>query len=519
MSKGEDMRNSVSLGSLMGEEQNVANFVDDDPVIVEEQVTNPDPINDGMLNFIAPEAEQFDEMRKGDGATGPKIPTPRENYISFLIDNQGLTLSEATREADKVYPLTTENPSITGTGVSPVRNDTKAEVVVVNIDKENASKVEFTDDEKEKLIVAKAIRMNVLEDESLRSIKVKHSAGIKKKISFMESYAGKLNQYSIPMMNTGDFATFKAAKAYEITMALVPESKDQNLSEWYAKRASFMYEKFVSSTGYPELEPGKKPTYTQFINHFKFDDMDAGLFAISLSTLNATDVAHVKCSKCENEFDETYKLESLFNVNYRPDVVKENMDKIVANKYNREIMTDFVATKDEHVRLKSEETGMVFELFLPSIAEMIEMSKSFKSTVETDGETFESIEEYVASHVFAIYVPMEVEDEEGNISIEYELFGRDLEYENTHSYPYDTDEYDPTDDILNMIKLLPQGDYELLLAYVNALVSKFDQIVDIKCPNCGNSIIFGDSIINKVFTMARGEKTLRDINPGKLLSL
>ena len=155
-------------------------------------------------------------------------------------------------------------------------------------------------------------------------------------MAFVESFAGKLNQYSIPMINTGDFATFKAAKAYEITMAIVPDNATGNrLSDAYAKQASFLYEKFVSSTGYPDLKPGEKPTYTQFINHFKYDDMDAGLFAICLSTLKATETGQFKCNQCNKEFEQEYPLESLFNVKYRPDTVKESMDKIVANKYSR----------------------------------------------------------------------------------------------------------------------------------------------------------------------------------------
>ena len=199
MSKRDDMQNTMTLGELLGNDSQNMNLIDDDPVVVDEVVTEPttEQIVEDAFNIIAPDPSQFEEMRKVED--GPKIPTPRESYITFLIDQQGMSIAEATKAANQVYPEDVP-VSQTNPAVSAVRNDPKPEVVVVNVDKTNADSLQFTDSEREKLIVSKAIRMNVLEDESLKAIKIKSSIGGKKKMAFVESFAGKLNQYSIPML-------------------------------------------------------------------------------------------------------------------------------------------------------------------------------------------------------------------------------------------------------------------------------------------------------------------------------
>ena len=516
MSRSEDMKNSTNLGDLLGD-VNPENTPDRDQIIPMEDDTNlvhvtavNKSLNEDMFNFITPDEEQFDEMKKS-GSAGKISEDPRESYIAFLIDNQNMTLKEATERANQVYPQ-----DVATTVDKPIRRDSNstADVVVVNVDKTNVNDLEFTEEEKSKLLISKAIRLNVLEDESLRSINVKSQVRGKKKITFLESFANKLNQYSVPMMNTGDFATFRAAKAIDITMAQMPYDSSSNelnsMHDWYNKQATFLYDRFVSSTAFPELEEGEKPSSVQFINHFKYDDMAAALFAISLSTLSSTDKGAFQCRECKHNFEHTYSLEELFNVELRPEGTKTTMNKIKASKYERETMLQFVDKKNEHFRVRSEETGIVYELYLPSIAEMLEMSKSFKGDFNNMDDVLIG-KENLAAHIYSIFVP----EQDGSMT----LIGRDPEFEETHDYPYVGEDYAPTEDILAMIELLPQSDYELLVVYANAMVASFDQLIKVTCPNCGKELYFSDDISRKVFTAARGDRTLRDINPGDLLSL
>lgn len=512
MSKIEEMMSATSLSAVTGVNPEAVIDVEDVAEVPTE--TETETPSDEMFQFIAPKPENFEEMQKPP--TGKiSAPSQREAYVAFLIDSQNMSLVEANAAADKVFPPVEDANGNIAPSQTPVRNDGvgTTEMVVVNIDKSQLNDVTFTEEEKSKLVTAKAIKLNVLEDESLKSVKVKSSiTGGKKKFAFLESFSGKLNQYSVPMMNTGDWATFKAAKAYEIGNAILPvdsmSGEMQSVHDWYSKQASFLYDKFVTSSGFPELEEGERPTYEQFINHFKFDDMNAGIFAISLSSVNAEETDTYKCNDCGHQFTETYATESLFNTEYRSQSMKDNLQKIRDNKFNREIILSYVEAKNEVIRIKSEDTGILYDLYLPTIAEGIEASRSFQSIATQD--QYVQMNEFISMHILRIFVP---EDDE------YVLIGRDEEYENSHEYPYNRDEYDPASDVLAFLELMSQADYELVSAYLNAMVSFFDQLRTVTCPKCGKERIYTTELSSKVFTAARGERTLRDINPGGLLSL
>ena len=198
-----------------------------------------------------------------------------KKYRTNLIVNEGMTPEEADE-------ATRNRMKHLGTKINNEWIDQHPHTGVITVNKEDADKLELTQEEHDKLVTTKSIKLVCIENKELESLKVIDAPSVTKdKLQYIRRSNNAGARYSIPLPSFGDYVTFHGATA----RALMQEGIDkQNESALQAleRKAQFVYDHLIGSSLMSKYNENGVTilTFEDFCDRFSWFDLDLEIYAI-----------------------------------------------------------------------------------------------------------------------------------------------------------------------------------------------------------------------------------------------
>lgn len=392
-----------------------------------------------------------------------------KKYRTNLIVNEGMTPEEADE-------ATRNRMKHLGTKINNEWIDQHPHTGVITVNKEDADKLELTQEEHDKLVTTKSIKLVCIENKELESLKVIDAPAVTKdKLQYIRKSNNAGARYSIPLPAFGDYVTFHGATA----RALMQEGIDkQNESALQAleRKAQFVYDHLIGSSLMSKYNENGVTilTFDDFCDRFPWFDLDLAIYAIYVASSPETYSGGITCSFCKEQFDYDFHADKMLITDDFPDSIKKSIDDILKNVSDKEGMQKIHDDNMAARLMKSPKTKNVYSLQSPSINKARSVFK-YKST-ETEDD-FNTIVNMLIIREMWIWIP----EEQSYVHINPDE--QDLMFELTK----DMNEYD--------FRLITKFLAEYL--YVPRFGAKT------KCPNCGNDLVLDTSIDELVFLLAQ----------------
>lgn len=237
---------------------------------------------------------------------------------------------------------------------------------IVEVNKRDSEKLEFTPDERARLQKAKIIRLVEVEDTKLKTLNVK-TVDRELKAKYIAEAKGSLTQDSVPLIGMSDYVTFEGIQVLRLYSSCMFD--DDELVEAISKKASVIYDAYVGGINHSKKqEDGKVMSYPQFINFFKYFDMDMALFSVLCASSPETTTAHFSCSRCHKDIPKVYNVRSIVRFDNVDDAEKKYMDDIIGNRTNQDFLKSVESPLVEGKRFESPASNNIYDMKLPSIA-------------------------------------------------------------------------------------------------------------------------------------------------------
>ena len=399
-----------------------------------------------------------------------RIRAAVEAYRKSLIIDLGLTVDEATSAAiQRMKKLGTEE------------NDNYVEehpnLAIVKVDKTNVDNLEFTASEREKLSKVRAIKLEVVEDMSLKTLSIER-IDKKNKSEVLQTIDSGLSHYSVPLPVMSDYCRFKGAQT--ITLIQAVKYDDATPDEIINKKASLIYNQLAHGSNLKKFDGNGKTimTYRDFINKFLFHDLDMALYGILVASSMETIDSQLTCSNCNQPFTWSYNLKTLLNLDDLNDDFKDKFEDILGHKSDDEYLTKLYDENHKSVRVQSPLTHNVYELNYPTVARAINLLRLVDSKDET----------MLYLSAFALFI--------SKLYVYNPKTEKHIEIEE--------DEYRL---LLETLQIIPQEEIDLIQEFLKPYIYTPKFILHSTCSKCGQKMKNNLSIDDLVFLKARDSST------------
>ena len=418
-------------------------------------------ITDDDLRIVMPDLT-VEEFAKNAKSMKRNLSAYRKN----LIINNGFTPEEADEAAKNKMKKD-------GAEVNNEYLEDNPNLAVVEIDKKNQNKVTFSTEEKEKLTRAKAIKLVVVENKDLESIKI-NKIDKKQKSTFLKTIEGGLSKYSVPLPILGDYVTFKGAQI--VQLIATTKYEDDHIEDLVNKKAALIYDRMVGGTIYNKYGDSNKVemTYNDFANSFKFHDINLAMYAILVASSMEETESTLSCPACNNPFQWKYNIKSLLKLDSMNDHFKELTDTILGHKNDCKLLESLHEENYKVNRYKSPITKNIYDVSYPSIARVSNMFAAINSKDETQ------------AYLSAIGIFLQ----------------------SMYVYNVETDDYveidaDEITTMMEVLQTLPQADIDILFNEIKDKLYEPEFVMESKCPNCGEKLVNKLSIDELIFLNAQ----------------
>lgn len=346
-------------------------------------------------------------------------------------------------------------------------------VGIVEVDKKDAEKLEFTPEEKDKLTRSKAIKLVVVENEDLKHIKIKQSDP-KQKVNFLKTVEGSVSKYSVPLPILGDYVTFKGAQIVQLISTA--KYDDDRIEDMIGKKASLIYDRLIGGTIFNKYDNMGKTemSYNDFANEFKYHDINMAIYAILVASSMEESETNLTCPSCSTAFQWKYNIKGLLKLDDVSDQYKEMIDTILAKKNDTDTLNHIHEENYEVHRYQSPFTKNIYDVSYPSIARAINLF----SAIDTKDTTM--------AYLSAVGIFLQ----------------------NIYIYDKESDEYIQIQDsdiqtLMETLQVLPQNDITMLLNQLQGMLYDPKFVLESKCPNCGERMINRLNIDDLIFLSAQ----------------
>ena len=290
-----------------------------------------------------------------------------QEYKKKLIIDMGLTPAEAQTAAQNRM----KKEAI---GKNQAYQQEHPEAVVLQIDKTQEKDVEkiLDEDTKAKMVTSRAIKLMIVESKELETIAVKPVENTVM-VDHLRDISQSLSHYSVPLISTGDYATFIGAQSGILANTTASENEDTLVT--LQKKAELLYRQFRSATNQSRMvrnESGElvQMSFVDFCNWFRFDDIVMGLYAIVVASSTEETESSVDCPNCRRSFNIKYNNKALLDMSNFSDTLKKRVEAIDEARGSSELMKHIHDECMQHTRFKSPFTSNIYEFGNPSIAEV-----------------------------------------------------------------------------------------------------------------------------------------------------
>ena len=361
----------------------------------------------------------------------------------------------------------------------------KHPVGVVTIDKtaETEFKSSLTDEEREKLQDTRAIRLVIVEDQKLRSLKTKKLPPRVEKASFLRTIDAAISSYRVPLPIMGDYAQFSGAQSLQMALAFNTAEED-TIIDVTTRQAELVYDRFYAASSIRKYDDTVKVlvTYDEFINTVPYFDLALMLYAVYVASTPELQELTMSCGRCKKEFKFKMNTKTLIQVKELQQKTQDQMNDILKHTQS----TEYLQKKSEEWKtetlFESPFTGNIYQLQQPTIAKVIDICQKCDLENAQDASVI-----LFGMCMNGFYVKLDQPDEDGSEYIQV-------------NYAEDSDEF------VNILKELPEQDLKLLAKPIGDMQYGFNLKIFPKCPHCQNqmtnTLILDDLVFRKAQNMS-----------------
>lgn len=403
----------------------------------------------------------------------PKIEAIRQDIMAYrrkLILQNGLTTDEATAAAMARLNKVGEEENIKYLKDNP-------NVLHVVVDKSNEDKLDFTDEEREKMVKAKVIKLEVVEKTELPEKKIRR-VDKKRKLSMIQGLNLNLSNYSVPLPVMNDFVRFKGAQI--IQLVNVVNYNDSSMSEILEKKADLVYNQLMGGSNLQKYDENGKliMSFSDFMNKFLYHDLDMALYGILVASSMEEMETTIGCGGCNQEFITKFNLKKLLSMDGLSDVFKERFNDILKNKSNPDELKAMYEKNNMTTIVESPITHCRYHINYPTIARAVGIYRNIDPDNDRD-----------------IYLSALI-----------------MFMDQVHAYDKRQDDYIPIEEdefveLITYFRELPQEELEILSKFIEPYAYNPKFIMHSRCEHCGLSMTNDLTIQDMVFLRAQGSST------------
>jgi hypothetical protein len=450
---------------------------DDDEAIITGSTVTTKPLTDEDETVIlttAAKSQMGNMPEDQQNAFLESIMPEIADYRKKLIVEQGLTPAEAAEAAQNRLKSKAAEANTSYGNEHP-------DGVIITIDKSQEKELELDEDTTRKLQTAKAIKLVVVDSMELETLKVKGDDKIIP-MSRIRDIGGSLAHYSVPLLDYGDYATFRGAQSGALVNATSDD--DDSVLEILDKKATLLYNYFQGGTYQSRFnEKGEVKSYEDFCNWFKYGDMDMGVYAIVTASSTEVSESTYRCGdreKCNKSFNISYNNKSLLDLSEIPDTFKERVTAIDEGRNSTEAIAKLVEQYGMHTRMKSPFSQNIYEMGSPTIAQARSRMEKCMDAITASN----AINAMALLYIEKAYVYDPQDDS-------YIL----VDFDEDPHYAF------------QVLETFHQVDIELLMKWLNDNSYAPQFKIKTKCPHCGREAVDRLRVDDMIFLHARASLT------------
>ena len=284
-------------------------------------------------------------------------------------------------------------------------------VTTITIDKERAEKVEFTEDEKKKLDVSRAIRLVAVENKKLNSLKVSKIPTKIDKVAFLRNIDAAIASYRVPLPVMGDYAQFVGAQSLQ--MATIFGDENETVVESVTKKAQLCYDRFYGSMSLRKYDDENKiiMSYNDFINSVPYNDLEMMLYAVYVASTPEEQEIRMRCGNpsCKKSYDCSFNAKTVIQRKELPEWTQKRIDDIMTHTNNVDYLQDLSHEWKTETMYESPYTGNIYAIAQPTIAKFIDVFNYV-----SDDDTYGLHNSLFMTILNSIYIKLDHPDENGN---------------------------------------------------------------------------------------------------------
>lgn len=361
-----------------------------------------------------------------------------------------MTLDKATEKAKQYMKDIADEENIRYLKDNP-------NLLIVQVDKTKEKDIDFTKDEKEKIVKTKVIKLEVIETDKLPIAKIR-KVDKKKKIALIQNMDTHMAQYSVPLPIMCDYVMFKGAQLVEINNLQINENT--TALEVTEKKANLIYRQLIGGANLRKFGDDGKAilSYADFLNTFPMFDMDMAVYGIMVASSMENMETDLFCDECGERFTAKYNMKRLMTMDGLSDDFKGRFNDILTNSANALFLNNLYTEHNKTHVITSPLTHNIYEIDTPSIGRTIEIYQRINMDSEID--VYYSI---IYQHVKKIWIYDSTLDDYVTAS-------------------YDENEYH---EVFTGIRNLPQTELDILQQFISPMIYKPIFRINARCEHCG----------------------------------
>ena len=378
----------------------------------EEKIEAPEFSKKGLRS----DTSKLPELKLEDVyAVIPNIEGDDREKVATMLFNE---ISEYRNKAMKQYGWTEEEADhaaatrLTNRGKeinTKYMNDHP--VTTVTIDKERADDVNFTEEEKKKLDVSRAIRLVAIENQKLNSLKVSKIPTKIDKVAFLRNIDAAIASYRVPLPVMGDYAQFIGAQS--VQMVTVFGDDEEPAVESITKKAQLCYDRFYGSISHRKYDDENKiiMSYNDFINSFAYNDLEMMLYAVYVASTPEEQEIQMRCGNpaCKKNYGCKFNAKTVIQRKELPEWCQKKIDDIMSHTNNVDYLQELGREWMTETMYESPYTGNIYAIAQPTIAKVIDVLNYV-----SDDESYGPFNALFMTVLNSIYIKLDHPDENGN---------------------------------------------------------------------------------------------------------
>lgn len=368
----------------------------------------------------------------------PALYAELQNYRKNLIIEEGLSPAEADAAARR-------RMNKKGAEINNKFLDENPHHGEIRINKENAEDLGLTEEEHEKLTSVKSIRLVLVENKELESIKVLDMPASTDKLKYVQDMHSSLAHYEVPLPTLGDFMGFRGASTTQLARHGI-DRENESPMEALTRKANFVYDRLISSAVMPKYDEEGHIilSFDEFCQKFPYFDIDMAIYGIYVASSPESYDGELKCPHCRKDFTYKFVAKDMLNIEAFDDGTREKFNDIATHAADVPYLQGLSENNMAVKRWKSDKTKNIYALQTPSVSHAMAVLRERTPDDNTNEESFVAAlmmrEMWIWDEDRQGYVHIDTDDVDTTLKILDEL-----------------NEYDMT----LMIRLIGQFTYEL----------------------------------------------------------